>query len=326
MSFLLSAAIAIIYHQFSIYPRTGRRLPRWAILRPSQKESRYRIKSISRVQGFQAALSISLCRAIYAGAVNGGYSTRSVLAEDFCSSWRDVAACGGSRTRQPPLRRSNFFAGSFWNGRRRRIFRWRRRPLPNGSDSRAVVSAMGIMAMVESAIGAVISPACQSRRISQQAPLRWVFFRPPGVRGPVLWTLWWSRAYFSAAGGAHPSRFVARKGGREDDPAKYLRRRTRRSRGGIFSWLSYSHSVETWGIRGANFERRLSCIFCWLGCRKYSIRCYEDSTASKWVISCYIRWIPYLRSPLSAVWAEDGFQIAGSRSRKIVENFSLRWA
>jgi ACS family hexuronate transporter-like MFS transporter len=139
------------------------------------------------------------------------------------------------------------------------------------------------------AIGAMIAPPAIAAIIATGG-WRWVFFAA-GSAG-LLWTLWWARAYFSAAD--HP-----RLSSKERQEIQEVLAAGRQEKG--MSWLQLFSFRETWGIVGAKFLSDSAWYFYLRGCPSIYTTC-EALTPSKSVITPGYLTPP----PVSVVWWEAG--------------------
>jgi MFS transporter, ACS family, hexuronate transporter len=152
-------------------------------------------------------------------------------------------------------------------------------------------TAMGII-NAGSAVGAVIAPPGIAFVIAEWN-WRWVFFLA-GAAG-VLWTLWWSRTYFTPA------------------------QSTASSPGSTIPWLRLFTYRQVWGLVGAKFLSDAAWYFYifWLPKYLYDVRGFDTRQVG------YFAWIPYAASGVGSLcggWFSSRLLRAGcslDRSRKI---------
>jgi MFS transporter, ACS family, hexuronate transporter len=169
-------------------------------------------------------------------------------------------------------------------------------------------SAMGII-NGGTAIGAVIAPPAIAAIIAT-AGWRWVFFAA-GSTG-LLWTLWWARAYFSAAD--HPD-----LSGEEREEIQEVFAAVHQQKSSI-SWLQLFSFRETWGIVGAKFLSDSAWYFyvAWLPKYLYDVRGFDTKQVG------YFAWIPYAAAGIGCL--AGGWYSGWLLSRGNSLNFSRKMA
>ncbi len=130
-------------------------------------------------------------------------------------------------------------------------------------------TAMGII-NAGTAVGAVVAPPLIALILSRWS-WRWIFVIS-GVTG-LIWTLWWSRSYFSPEGGATGSLEHREM----DEPAQGLR------------WIDLLKFRESWGVVTAKFLSDAAWYFYlfWLPKYLYDARGFNVKAVGMFA------WIPY---------------------------------